>query len=535
MAIPHANQIESSKCWHWRANAIRSRFALLGAAVAVLVGCQALVPTSAVPVPGVEQAQPADRASVEVGLDAALRSLDAAETLAAAGQWTQASEALAEAFKGLAHSLSGDRARLALNDRVWRLTATAPWGWAAAHAGTQDELAALWSLRAAIDDAFSVADKAAQLEQWRRRWPRHPLSVSLPRALKQLPQSAFAPGPAALFVPLDGVLAPAGKAVRDGFVSAYLHDAAAVKARVRIYDSTSESISRLYQRALADGAKFIVGPIDRAALETLYALKPKVPVLGLNYLSVPPRDNFRTVGLAIEDEVATIIRRLAHEGRERVLVIHNSQEWARRGAATLAENWPHHMEQQGFSDIKAMTEAVGEALRVAASQARHAELERVLGASLGFLPRTRKDIDAVVAFVGQLEARALSPAMKFHFAEGLPVYASSQSVRNATEFDRAEAFHVVETPFRLRSSPLHSAFAEAFDFDVTNLASLFALGVDAYRLMNHWRLLSLAEPLVGATGTLILQDDGRIRRTLVWAEVFQGQLRADSSVYAGTL
>ena len=334
-------------------------------------------------------------------------------------------------------------------------------------------------------------------------------------------------------------MAAAGKTVRDGFISAYLQDSAAVKPEVRIYDTATEPMAALIQASRTAGIEFIVGPLSKTALESLIGLNPRIPVLALNYPRTPmdgdscigeaearlkAEGGFAALGLAIEDEAALIAERLQTDGRERVMVIRNDRNWAIRGTARLAGSWPHHLEQHAFGNIRTMTESVGEALQVAASQARHDQLAEALGTSLEFLPRARQDIDGIVAFVDHLQARALAPALKFHFAEELPVYASSQSVRGARRLGDLEGFQVAELPFRLHPGPLHQAFSEVFDPQDANLTALFALGIDAYRLLDHWSLLSADDPLRGATGTLRLGDDGCIRRTLGWAVVQGGAL-----------
>ena len=445
-----------------------------------------------------------------------------------------------EAVAALA-AIAAPKHRLqALNDQLWRLTAEAAPEQAAAWA-KQGPAAAVWALRAAISGGFSTAEKADRLDDWLIRHPRHRFAAALPEPLARLRQRPPPTRRVGLFIPLNGALVAAGKAVRDGFISAYLQDSAAVKPEVRLYDTAAGSMATLLQASRSAGIEFIVGPLSKPALESLIGLNPRTPVLALNYPNAPLQGGacigaaaarlgdeagFAAVGLAIEDEAALIVQRLQADGRERVLVIRNARSWAIRGASQLERSWPDHLEQHGFGDIKTLTESVGEALQTAASQARHDKLAEVLGAPIEFLPRARQDIDGIVAFVDHLQARALAPALKFHFAEELPVYASSQSVRGAGRLGELEGFQVAELPFRLHQGPLHQAFTEAFEPQDANLADLFALGIDAYRLFDHWRLLNTGEPLRGATGTLSLGDDGCIRRTLGWAQVQGGALSA---------
>ncbi len=445
---------------------------------------------------------------------------------------------LADAVAALVSVAAPEHRRQALNDRLWRLTAAASQEQAAALA-KQGPAAEIWALRTAIGQSFSTAQKAERLEDWLIRHPRHRFAAALPEPLARLRHRPPPVRRAGLFIPLNGPLAAAGKAVRDGFISAYLQDSTAVKPEVRIYDTTADPMTALLQASRSAGIQFIVGPLSKPALKRLIELNPRIPVLALNYPKTPTDGEacanktqarlnaevgFAALGLAIEDEAALIAERLQADGRERVLVIRNARNWATRGASELARSWPHHLEQHAFGDIKTMTESVGEALQVAASQARHDQLAEALGTPLEFLPRARQDIDGIVAFVDHLQALALAPALKFHFGDQPPVYASSQSVRGARQLDDLEGFRVAELPFRLRPGPLHHAFAKAFDHPDANLTALFALGIDAYRLLDHWSLLSPSDPLPGATGTLKLGDDGCIRRTLGWAVVQDGNL-----------
>ena len=519
---------------YWLQQRDANRLALVLLLSAALAACQTEAPqtTPAAP-PDHRQDAPADAQNARAA--AALEKLRATEASVSA---LQRQGRIAEAVAALASIAAPQHRRQAINDQLWRLTAEAPPAQAEALA-EQGPAAEIWALRSAMAQSFSAAEKAERLDDWLNRHPRHSLATTLPEPLARL---RHRPPPArrvGLFIPLNGALAAAGKTVRDGFISAYLQDSAAVKPEVRIYDTAAEPMAALLQASRTAGIEFIVGPLSKTALESLIGLNPRIPVLALNYPKTPmdgdscvgeaaarlkAGERFAALGLAIEDEAALIAERLQADGRERVMVIRNDRSWAIRGTSQLTSSWPHHLEQHAFGNIRTMTESVGEALQVAASQARHDQLAEALGTTLEFLPRARQDIDGIVAFVDHLQARALAPALKFHFAEELPVYASSQSVRGARRLGDLEGFQVAELPFRLHPGPLHQAFSEVFDPQDANLTALFALGIDAYRLLDHWSLLSAGDPLRGATGTLRLGEDGCIRRTLGWAVVQGGAL-----------
>jgi outer membrane PBP1 activator LpoA protein len=233
----------------------------------------------------------------------------------------------------------------------------------------------------------------------------------------------------------------------------------------------------------------------------------------------------RQLGLAIEDEASTIIDRLLVDARERVLVVHNEEDWALRGARTVTAAWPFSIESQSFADIKTIPEAIGAAMRVTASQTRRQELSDLLGEQLEFLPRARSDLDGVVAFVSHIEAAALVPALRFHFGDHLPVYASSQSARTTDGLSALDGFHISAMPFNLDEDALASSLKQNFDVAGSNVGALYALGIDAYRVSDRWQHFAIEnDQIYGSTGRLQLDADGRIRRTLMWGLVSGGQL-----------
>ena len=437
---------------------------------------------------------------------------------------------------------STDPALKAWHNRLWRLTGAVPPTRVAALAQNHS-LAPLWELRAAMSGSQSSHEQAARLGAWLAEWPHHPFHRAPPGSLARLLRPQAQPGRVALFLPLSGALAPAGRAVRDGFIAAYFQDGAPQRPALRIYDTATEPIPALYEQSLVDGMHLIVGPLGKLKLEALHRLKPELPVLGLNYFDADtgtvndihlpqaaatgsrPGPPFMRVGLAIEDEAATIATRLRQEQRQRLLAIHGSEEWATRGARALADAWPFDLELQEFADLRAITDTVGDAMRVAASLERRAALERLLNTELEFLPRARSDLDGVVAFVNPVEAAALAAALRFHFASHLPVYASSQSVRNSFVLEELNGFAVAEMPINLQPDPLWNAVKDSFGADRSNLGALRAFGMDAYRIVNHWEWVAMREPLYGATGKLQLAPNGPIHRTLAWGTVARGTLR----------
>jgi outer membrane PBP1 activator LpoA protein len=423
-----------------------------------------------------------------------------------------------------------------LNDAIWDLTTWTPAFEALARATSGADIErGWWTLRSDLLRSTSYRDERARIDAWRSAWPDHPAARRLPTALNGSEQPpAVAPQHVALLLPLTGPLARAGRAVRDGFIAAWLGQAEDARFRLSVYDTHGVSIPEVYRRALTDGAELMVGPLQREAVIALNELGPEVPVLALNYLSgVDPVPNVSQFGLAIEDDAATLASWLRDEGRTRVLVLHNGQDWTARVRQALTDEGLPPADAYLLPDLRTVTEGVGTAMHLEESEARHAELQALLNAPLQFRPRARSDIDAVLALVNALEVTALVPALKFQYADDLPAFATTQTLQGAGR-DTLRAlnrFGVVEMPWKLPGETGYQALAAAFPLNGNPFASMYGFGADAFRLVDRIdpARRGTFTQFLGNTGVLTLEPDGRWRRELARARVLRSSLTLDSS------
>ena len=420
-----------------------------------------------------------------------------------------------------------DGQRQQAHDNAWHAMGQVPRSTLIRLAGAGDARAA-WQLRLALGTAFSTEEQRARWQSWSVAWPSHGFAAMPPSSVRVMLESAWQPPVIAVMAPFSGRLAPAGRAVRNGFASALISDSAELKPQVLFYDTQTHTISEAYELALAAGAQVLVGPLQKSNLELLAGLDPDVPVVGLNVLKTPLRGIVQ-IGLAIEDEAWALVDRLLADGHRTLLVVHTQDAWSRRAVGMLLAQWPHEIVRAGLADLKTTTESIGVAMRIEASRARRDELAALLDEEIDFLPRARTDLDAVTAFIGEAEAAAMVPALKFHFADHLPVYATSQAIRSAGRRLRDyEGFRVIEAPFTLYPDAMYREANRAFSLNDSRFAGLFALGVDAYRLANNAQLIQAAATegyaINGSTGTLISDGLGRFRRTLDWAVVSNAAL-----------
>lgn len=419
-------------------------------------------------------------------------------------------------------------------DRIWALLGRAPAAEVQQHAQLATGTArGWWVLKAAMLSSFSVVDQSQALAAWRSAWPAHPAAQILPTALQTVETLAAQSRHVALLLPLSGPLGRAGRAVRDGFVAAYYHSRrhdTSQPVTITLLDATREPIPLLVERALVGGADIIVGPLAKSRVEELNAINPLVPVLTLNYLDdhIEAAPAVSQLGLAIEDEATSLVNQLLIDNVERLVVFHNYDDWSQRAARQIRDTWPYPLTLQPFADVRTITESVGQAMDVQASQARRDALAQTLGVDLEFLPRARQDVDGIVALVDTVEANALAPALQFHLSQAVPVYASSQTVRGAQPADLRElqGFRVSELPWFVDGGEFYEQMDQAFGIDGNPVSSLYALGIDAFRISDRLTLLQRGGgvQLLGSTGALDLQPDGRIRRTLARGVIKDAQL-----------
>jgi hypothetical protein len=412
-----------------------------------------------------------------------------------------------------------------IHDRIWQMLNRAQ---VAPAVFTHRYHHAWWILQESIRQAGSITAQMQAWQAWQRTYPSHPANLQPPQALAQLgdyqlPSIGF-------LLPLTGQYASAGKAVRDGLIAAYLGEESLSKPDIQFYDTGAKSSAALYEDALNDGANVLVGPLlrDEVAVFAKATAMANTPRLLLNYLSPPgttlpdpeTTQPLFQMGIAIEDEAATLASHILLEGYERTLIIHNQERWARRALSTFTDSWPHETSQASFTDIKALTSAVGEAMQVAASGSRHTNIANILGKPLEFLPRARGDLDAVIAFTNQVEAQALVPALRFHFADNLPVFATSQTARG-DNLKILAGFELTEMPLFVAPTPAQQALIDAFSLQDSPLAELYALGFDAYQVATWLPILNPQSQvaLPAASGYLWMEPGGRFRRDLALSKI----------------
>ncbi len=385
-----------------------------------------------------------------------------------------------------------------------------------------------------------------QLAGWQSRYPQHPANGEfLDQLTAQLEKLGTRPGTVALILPLQGSLAAAGSAIRDGFMAAYYDDRGTERATntVRVYDSSGfgGDIWSLYQRALDDGAQAIVGPLDKRLVSTLArAGELQVPVLALNTTendADPAPANFYQFGLPPEDEARQIAERAAAEGLERAVALVPQGDWGARILSALQQR----MQQLGGQVLESQTydpsqtdfsDPIQRLLNLDRSEQRFQELRRITHRNIQFEPRRRQDAQFVMIAAYPLQARLLAPQLRFFHAADLPVYATSHVYTGDVDPESNRDMDGVmfcDMPWELnpddKAAHLRQQLQSAWPQAMQRYARLFALGIDAYGVLPYlgWLREQPYERYPGVTGSLYLDEHRYVHRNLQWARYVNGR------------
>lgn len=467
--------------------------------------------------------------------DAALASL-AAETrglaLFALGRTTEAVTVLVEREIWLD---SGDRV-LANQRLIWEGLGAAR----GAPRPSSDELIAGWLALIPLTGLENdpPAFRRALLD-WRMRYSAHPAAAGILSELVAASRSvAGFPTRIALLLPLDSTRRALAQAVRDGFLAARIGDPGAAETAVTIYDTAARGAEDAYLQAQIDGADFIVGPLLREEVEAIAPQAGFVPTLALNFsqddADLPP--GLYQYALAPEDEIRAIAERAIAEGQITAVALFASNDRGYR----LMDSFRETFESLGgeilgeaayVPESQNASGPIADVLNVARSEQRHQRLQANLGTPVVFESRRRQDVDMIFLQVDTAAlGRLIAPQLRFNDAGDIPTYATHEVYDPARAGRDSDLNGIIfpDLPILVAPDPEASRFA-------AELAALwpqrsrqsiryFSFGFDAYRLIRPLSGMSAeAWPRPGVTGDLRLDEDGRVRRALPFAQFQNGE------------
>ncbi|MBB3227686.1 hypothetical protein FHW69_002309 [Luteibacter sp. Sphag1AF] len=326
------------------------------------------------------------------------------------------------------------------------------------------------------------------------------------------------PTKVALLLPLSGQLASAGNTIRDGFFASYI-DAGhtdAPRPAVVVYDSGNDAAHAVaaYEKAVSEGARLVVGPLNREGVSAIFAKGAlPAPILTLNY----PNDNknlppagANEFGLLPETEGAQVADHMADKGMKTATVIVSTDDFARRAGNAFKAEW----QARGGTVDSQITIDPG---------------------TIDYAPQLHESGDKDPALSGVFismkpqQARLLVPQLRLA-KNTLPIFATSHvygGVDDAAADHDLEGVEFCDAPWLFDAQPglpRRSDLATSMQAVRGVSARLFAFGMDAWGLVPYldWLRAHPGSYFPGATGQLVADEFGRVRRVLIWARFQDG-------------
>jgi hypothetical protein len=398
-----------------------------------------------------------------------------------------------------------------LEDAIWKLVSAQP-------------KEVLLQMRGAVNDSAeqgwidlalavsSANNRAKNIAQWHLAYPEQVISAELLAKITQGPGGAVAaaPPPAsmtnygkiALLLPLKSKLyGSAALAVQAGFMAAYAADTTPSKPEIQVYE-TGELLDTplVYRKAVAEGADFIVGPLTRDEVTLIASAPIQVPTLALNqpYENGKAQDNLTMLTLSAEAEARQIANLVRNRGLQTAQVVVADSALARRIAKAFVDQW-----QAQDGKISAQIEIPNDPNKFAA-----------------FKSAAANPADMIFLAASATRARQARP----YLDAAVPTYATSyiyDGTSGSLQNKELSAIHFVDIPWILvpDSSEFALFRASAAKFSGAELQRLFALGLDAYRILPKLQGKSSNGPLLeGATGNISWGENGVLTRELPLAQ-----------------
>ena len=429
------------------------------------------------------------------------------------------------------------------------------------------------TLRELTEEHIGSPNQLAQsLTQFQQVYRGHVLSEAIPQeVLEAVKVEPIYASKIAVLLPLSGRLARTGNAVKNGIMAAYYNDVEQKNSernlpRLRFIDTNESSPQSLIEQI--GETKFVIGPLLKETVDSLIPmLPPSINVLALNrpeenasaqptatnaveqiiqnqqsalesHTDVEQEMLFPTAlnyfGLAPEDEAIQLAEFIFSKGYRAPIVISAESGLYQRMDSTFKAHWIklNNIENKqranitsvSFNDSGSLREGVTQALDVAQSNARINQIEYMTNDEVYNMPRSRRDIDAIVAFASPQDTELLNPIIEASLnpydGKLVPVYATSRSMdydSGKNQWRDLQNVHFIDMPWLMPQhnwKQLEEDAQKAWSNQNTMQKRLFAFGYDAYQLLPELGMLNTLHYIThdGLTGKLSVNKRGEVIR-----------------------
>ncbi|WP_422824373.1 penicillin-binding protein activator [Xenorhabdus bharatensis] len=323
---------------------------------------------------------------------------------------------------------------------------------------------------------------------------------------------------------------------------------------VKIYDTDSQPLANLLAQAEQDGVTLVVGPLLKPQVEQLVQINTPLNILALNKPDTTQlHPNFCYFSLSPEDEAKSAAQHIWQQQKHNPLVLVPRSALGSRVANAFATEWQQlggsTVLQQSFGTVAEMRKSMnrgvgirmsGTAIPVSSSAPDDNETQ--------FADTTQADkllpvvtstshgsVDAVYIVATTDELTLIKPMidMAISSRKKPALYASSRSNKADAGPDfrlEMDGMQFSDVPLLTGANvPLMRQAASKFGNDYS-LMRLYAMGIDAWSLANHFTQLQQASGfnMNGESGELSTTNGCTIYRQLPWMQFSNGRIMSES-------
>lgn len=347
-----------------------------------------------------------------------------------------------------------------------------------------------------------------------------------------------APVNMALLLPLRSeTLGAAAASLRAGFMAAWERDRDNITVSVVETGDSPQEILASYASA-SENEDIIIGPLARSAVAAV-AASPSVtkPTIALNYpegygsagaAPLPPK--MLAMGLSIEEEARQAAQWAASEHpNASALILTTNSAWQRRIAAAFAGQWQRLGQPVRMVELNAPNGYLSDPdlvqLRARLAQDPPGLLFSAMGAdqtrqlrgalSAGLISESASPVISTASGLpmdDQAGTAPSTPAAPANAFSNLPIYGTSALNPGTMTYASPEldGVRLLDLPWQVqRDHPAVMVYPHPLDTSTADMARLYALGIDAYRVAREISRKPAGRfSLDGVTGRLTI-DFGR--------------------------
>lgn len=317
-------------------------------------------------------------------------------------------------------------------------------------------------------------------------------------------------------------------------------------AQIKVYDSSSQPLTTLLAQAQQDGATLVVGPLLKNNVEQLSSASTTLNVLALNQPESPKDNpNICYFALSPEDEARDAAHHIREQQKQQPLLLVPRGSFGDRVAKAFAQEWQKlgggTVLQQGIGsagELRQMVNAGGIRLSgtPVVTHAPAAQSVTIAGLTIPAPPSDTPTtsggrVDAVYIVATQSQLTLIKPMIDMNTSSRSKpaMYASSRSYQAGAGPDfrlEMEGLQFSDIPLLAGANPQLMQQASAKFRNDYSLVRLYAMGIDAWRLANHFSEMRQLPgfQVSGTTGMLSASSNCVINRKLPWLQYRQGQV-----------